>query len=52
MTGYEIRNAMKRAYGIDIVERMFETDDRKQEDTGAVLVRMLTIIAVAMRGGV
>lgn len=50
MTGYEIRNAMRRAYGIDAADHLFDADDGKPRDSVSPLVRLFMIIAVALKG--
>ena len=50
MTGYEIRNAIRRAYGIDAADHLFETDDDRKRDSRSALARLFMTIAMAMKG--
>ena len=50
MTGYEIRNAMRKAYGIDAADHLFDADDGKPRDNLSPLARLFMTIAVAMKG--
>jgi hypothetical protein len=50
MTGYEIRNAMRRAYGFDDADHLFDTYQDKRTDGTSVLMRLLTVITMAMKG--
>ena len=50
MTGYEIRNAMRRAYGIDAADNLFDTGDDRRETTQSAFTRLFMIIAMAMKG--
>jgi hypothetical protein len=50
MTGYEIRNAMRRAYGFDAANHL---QDRYEDDKSSghlVLLRMLAVISLALKG--
>lgn len=49
MTGYEIRNAMRQAYGFDAADHLFDTDDRQTYDR-SIFGRLFMLIAVAMKG--
>lgn len=50
MTGYEIRNAMRQAYGIDAADHLFDTEQKRQQDSRSALARLFVIIAIAMKG--
>jgi hypothetical protein len=50
MTGYDIRNAMRKAYGIDAADHLFDAEDDKPRDNLSPLTRLFMIIAVALKG--
>lgn len=50
MTGYEIRNAMRRAYGFDDADQLYDTYEDDRDDGRSVLMRLLVMIAMAMKG--
>jgi hypothetical protein len=50
MTGYEIRNAMRRAYGFDEADHLFDTSQHARDSGNSVLMRLLTVITMAMKG--
>lgn len=50
MTGFEILNAMKHAYGIDATDYLFDSDDRERADRRPIVGLMLAFLTAAMKG--
>lgn len=50
MTGYEIRNAMRRAYGFDNADQLHDTYEDDRDDGRSVLLRLMAVITMAMKG--
>lgn len=50
MTGYEIRNAIRRTYGIDAADHLFDTHDDGPKETRFALARLVSLLATAVKG--